>query len=133
MFTEAEEDYLHGQRLARLGTASSGGQVDVAPVGYEFDGWHFYIGGRDLRRTLKYKNVLAGNTLVSLAVDDLASIEPWKPRGVKLHGTADIVEREGRFGRREYIRVTPSRAWSWGIEGPVFVDGRFAVRKAGTA
>jgi pyridoxamine 5'-phosphate oxidase family protein len=30
----------------------------------------------------------------------------------------------------QYIRVTPKRKWSWGIEEPIFVEGRFNVKRA---
>ena len=41
MFTDEEVDYLESQHLARLGTVDSDGQVDVSPVGFEFDGEAF--------------------------------------------------------------------------------------------
>ena len=30
----------------------------------------------------------------------------------------------------QYIRITPKRKWSWGIEEPVFVEGKFNVKRA---
>jgi pyridoxamine 5'-phosphate oxidase family protein len=30
----------------------------------------------------------------------------------------------------QYIRITPEKKWSWGIEEPVFVEGKFNVKKA---
>jgi pyridoxamine 5'-phosphate oxidase family protein len=94
---------------------SASGQPDVAPVGYDFDGEYFYISGRNLAATYKYKNVQV-NGQVALVVDDLASVQPWRPRGIKIHGRADIVEREtGYVGAGAYIQVRPERKWSWGI------------------
>jgi pyridoxamine 5'-phosphate oxidase family protein len=29
-----------------------------------------------------------------------------------------------------YIRIKPKKKWSWGIDGPVFVEGRFNVKRA---
>lgn len=29
----------------------------------------------------------------------------------------------------QYIRVTPKKKWSWGIEEPVFVEGKFNVKR----
>ncbi|MFB3052863.1 MAG: PPOX class F420-dependent oxidoreductase, partial [Dehalococcoidia bacterium] len=88
MFTEAEKAYLQGQRLARIATVSADLQPDVAPVGFKFDEGRFYVGGYDLQRTRKYKNVLQ-NARVSLVVDDLVAVEPWTPRGIRIHGQAD--------------------------------------------
>ena len=32
---------------------------------------------------------------VAVVIDDLKSIDPWDPRGVKIYGTADVVTRQG--------------------------------------
>lgn len=95
MFPEAETQYLKSQRLARVATVSSKGQPDVVPVGFEFDGKFFWVGrhSQDIsRKTLKYHNVKNGNKLVALTVDDLESVDPWKPRAIKVFGTADVMD-----------------------------------------
>ena len=127
MFTEKEVIYLKSQRLARVATVSDKLQPDVAPVGFEFDGRHFYIGGLQQKKTNKYKNVASGNSKVALVIDDVESIDPWKPRGIKIHGQAELVEREGQLG--PYIKVTPERTWSWGIERPVFENGNVVMKQ----
>jgi pyridoxamine 5'-phosphate oxidase family protein len=131
IFSEVEINYLKTQRLARIATVSAKGQPDVAPVGFEFDDGYFYIGGRDNPSTLKYRNIQKGNTLAALVVDDLESVNPWKPRGIKIHGTAEIVEYKGRLGDSLYLRITPTRYWSWGIEKPVLEGGRLNLKKEG--
>jgi pyridoxamine 5'-phosphate oxidase family protein len=125
MFEEYERAYVQSQRLARLATVSTTGQPDADAVGFEFDGERFFIGGRDLPRSRKYKNIAGGHQLVSLIIDDLGSTEPWRPRGIKLHGTAEIVTRAGRFGEREYFAITPRVSWSWGLVG----DDYYAMHK----
>jgi pyridoxamine 5'-phosphate oxidase family protein len=116
MFTENEVAYLRQQRLARIATVSETGQPDVAPVGYTFDGEYFYVGGRDIFKTYKYKNIQS-NAKVALVVDDLESVDPWRPRNIKIHGRADVVEREkGYMGAGTYIRIKPERKWSWGLK-----------------
>jgi len=129
MFSEKEVTYLKSQPLARIATVSTDLQPDVAPVGLEFDGEYFYIGGHNPTVTRKYKNIKDGNSRVALVVDDLESIDPWNPRGVRIYGTAEIVERQGRFGRGVYLRITPEVSWSWNIEGPAFLNGAFAVNR----
>ena len=126
MFTEKEIAYLQSQPLARLATVSAYLQPDVAPVGFRFDGGKFFITGFDITRTLKYKNVLAGNVLVSLVVDDLVSTSPWMARGIKIHGKAEITESNGRTS----LLIIPQRSWSWGVEDPAFKDGKPVSRKA---
>lgn len=120
MFSEAEVNYLKSQRLARLATVSKSGQPDVVPVGLEFDGKYFWVGSHDQKiffLGMKYKNVKNGNRLVSLVVDDLESVDPWKPRSIKVYGAAEIVNHEGRFGPGKYLRISPKVSWSFGIPG----------------
>nr|BBH87144.1 hypothetical protein KTC_18950 [Thermosporothrix sp. COM3] len=130
MFSEKERAYLQTQPLARLATVSSTGQPDVDAVGFEFDGTRFYIGGHFLKASRKYKNIASGNNRISLIIDDLKSFDPYEPRGIKIHGEATIVEREqGHLGPGPYLAITPRISWSWGIDGPVFEDGKFVPKK----
>jgi pyridoxamine 5'-phosphate oxidase family protein len=129
MFSEKEIAYLHSQRLARIATASEEHQPDVAPVGFDFDGTYFYVGGINLPTTLKYKNIQK-NPKVSLVIDDMESTTPWKPRGIKIHGTADLTTRKGYVGAATYIRIKPGEKWSWGIEEPAIREGQPVMTKS---
>jgi pyridoxamine 5'-phosphate oxidase family protein len=122
-FTEEEIAYLRSQPLGRLATVAPGGQPDVTPVGFEFDGTYFYIGGLDPVRTRKFRNVAAGNDQVALVVDDLKSTDPWIPRFLRVYGTGELVEWDGRFGPGPYMRVTPAVSWSWNLDGEPFSHG----------
>jgi pyridoxamine 5'-phosphate oxidase family protein len=127
-FTEEEITYLGTQRLARIATVSPDGQPDVVPVGYQFDGNHFYVGGMDPGKTRKFRNVAAGSTKVALVIDDLVSVDPWMPRYLRIYGTAELVERqEGQFGPGHYMRITPSVSWSWNLGGRSFTHDREVV------
>ena len=127
-FTPAEIEYLKSQPLGRLATVSGVGQPDAAPVGFEFDGQYFYIGGYNLPATRKYKNVAASNAKVAFVVDDLQSVSPWRPRGIRIYGTAEIVQREGRIGPGDYIRISPQVSWSWAINPAAAQDRRRMAR-----
>jgi len=129
MLSEKEIAYLRSQRLARMATVSKELQPDVAPAGFDFDGVYFYVGGLELSRTLKYKNVQA-NPKVSLVIDDAESIDPWRPRGIKIHGVADLTTRQGYAGAGTYIRIKPREKWSWGIEEPAIVDGKPVMKRS---
>jgi pyridoxamine 5'-phosphate oxidase family protein len=126
-FTDEEVTYLRSQRLARIATVSDDGQPDVAPVGYEFDGEHLYVGGLDPAKTRKFRNVQAGNHKVALVIDDLVSAQPWTPRYLRIYGHAELVEREGEFGPAPYMRITPTISWSWNLEGRPFTHDRQVV------
>lgn len=119
-FSEPELHYLKTQRLARIASVSKDGDPDVVPVGFEFDGKHFYIGSHDqtfFHKTRKYLNVRDGNTMVAIVIDDMESIDPWHPRGIKIKGVAEVVDHKGMFGQGKYLRITPNTTWSWGIKG----------------
>jgi pyridoxamine 5'-phosphate oxidase family protein len=117
MFTQKEIDYLKSQRLARIATVGPDGQPDVTPVGFEYADQAFYIGGRDLASTRKYKNVQAGRDKAALVIDDLISVDPWLPRGLRVYGQAELVVREGMLGPGAYLKITPQVSWSWNVEG----------------
>ena len=126
-FTDEEAAYLQSQPLARIATVAPDGQPDVVAVAFEFDGTFLYVGGMDPARTRKYLNVQAGSSKVALVVDDLVSTEPWTPRGLRIYGTAELVEREGQFGPAPYMRITPTISWSWNLEGLPFSHDRKVV------
>jgi pyridoxamine 5'-phosphate oxidase family protein len=140
IFTQKEIEYLKSQRLARIATATftqqeGSTQPDVVPVGFDFDGEYLYVGGMNILKSTKFRNVLKNNK-VAIVVDDLKSIDPWDPRGIRIYGTADIITRQGGYMEKtnhpntQYIRVNPKKKWSWGVEQPVFVQGKFNVKKA---
>ena len=108
VFTDAELEYLSAQPLARIATASATGVPDVAAVGFGVDGDTLVTGGYDITKTVRYRNLLA-NPRATIVVDDLASVDPWAPRGVKVRGAATLEEVTG--GMR--IRIVPEVIWSW--------------------
>lgn len=128
MFSDKEVEYIKSQRIARIATVSIEHQPDVAPVGFEFDGQYFYIGGIQQKKTNKYKNVVAGNKKVALVIDDMESLSPPKPRGLKIHGLAEIEERQGQTGFGQYLKIKALKYWSWGIEEAVFQDGKIVMK-----
>jgi len=109
-FTPAELAYLAAQPLMRFGSASAAGRPDVSPVTFEVDGDHILSGGFDITHTVRYRNI-AENPRVNVVVDDLATIDPWSPRGVKIIGTATAEPAGGG----ERFRIVPEVIISWGI------------------
>ncbi len=88
-------------------------------MGFEFDGTYIWIGTHDpefFTKTLRYRNITGGNNRISIVIDDLQSVDPWRPRGIKFGGTAEVVEHQGRFGPGKYIRITPRVSMSWGLD-----------------
>jgi pyridoxamine 5'-phosphate oxidase family protein len=110
VFTEAETAYLTSQRMARLATASPTGQPDVAAVTFDIDGDTIVSGGFDITKTVRY-GYLQKNPRAVIVIDDLASVDPWSSRGVKVRGSATL---EGAPGAMR-IRIVPEVIWSWGL------------------
>jgi pyridoxamine 5'-phosphate oxidase family protein len=130
LFSEAETNFLKTQRLARIATSSPKGTPEVSPVGFEFDGKYIWIGshGQDIfTKTRRYRNITGGNPKVSVVIDDLVSVSPWRPRGIKVSGTAEVMDHDGIFGAGKYFRIKPRTTVSWGIEPPV--KGRMTSSK----
>ncbi|BCJ37508.1 PPOX class F420-dependent oxidoreductase [Actinocatenispora thailandica] len=121
VFTPAELDYLGTQRLGRLATVAPDGQVQNNPVGFFVDAGAgtITIGGHALGASKKFRNVQRGST-VSFVVDDLASVDPWVPRGIEVRGSAvALTDQEPPlpYFSREIITITPRRIISWGLDG----------------
>jgi pyridoxamine 5'-phosphate oxidase family protein len=110
VFTDAELEFLRSQRLARLATASTDGQPDVSAVGFAVSGDTIVSGGIDVTKTVRYRH-LRENPQATVVIDDLLSVEPWRPRGVKVRGRASLEDDGGR----PRIRIHPQVVWSWGI------------------
>lgn len=118
-FTAAELSYLAGQPLGRLATLGPDGAPQTRPVGFshnpELD--TIDIRGMNMGSSRKYRNVAADGR-VSFVVDDLASTDPWRPRGVEVRGRAETVPGPG--GGRELIRIHPERVLGWGLDSDAF-------------
>jgi pyridoxamine 5'-phosphate oxidase family protein len=109
-FTEPEITYLQTQHLARLATASASGQPDVSPVTFGLEDDAIVSGGFDITKTVRYRH-LSENPRATIVIDDLASVDPWIPRGVKVRGSATLEEHDGNLR----IRIMPEVIWSWGL------------------
>jgi PPOX class F420-dependent enzyme/OxyR family protein len=121
IFSVVEIDYLKGQRLGRLATVGPDGQPHVVPVAFRYNPAldTIDIGGHDFAKRKKFRDVRR-NPRVAFVVDDVTSTDPWRPRGIEIRGTAEILtsggaEIMGSFDP-EMFRIRPSRIISWGIE-----------------
>jgi pyridoxamine 5'-phosphate oxidase family protein len=112
--------YLRSQRLGRLATVDRDGAPQNNPVGFRYNDelGTIDIGGRDMGATRKFRNV-AGNPKVAFVVDDLASVQPWRPRCAEIRGRAealrDLASQPSGFSA-EIIRIYPERVISFGLD-----------------
>ncbi|ADP78504.1 PPOX class F420-dependent oxidoreductase [Pseudofrankia inefficax] len=122
VFSDSELSYLAGQRLGRLATVAPDNSPQNSPVGFQVrpDGV-VEIYGYNLGASRKFRNV-AATGVVSLVVDDIASVDPWRVRGVEIRGTAAAVtdiEPPQPWLSHEVIRIHPRRVLSWGLDADV--------------
>ena len=111
-FSDEQLEYLLGERrLARVATFGADGTPHVVPVGWSFNREldAIEISGRDFAGTKKFRDVKRTGR-AAVVVDDLASTDPWRPRGVEVRGRAEAVESP-----RPLIRIHPDRIVSWGV------------------
>ena len=122
VFTSAEIAYLGSQRLGRIATVGRAGEPHAVPVGYRYNAAEdaIDIGGHGFAKSKKFRDA-QHNPRVAFVVDDLASVSPWRPRGIEVRGIALVLDSGGEaFGRGydpQIFRVRPRRIVSWGLEG----------------
>ncbi|SFQ71721.1 pyridoxamine 5'-phosphate oxidase family protein [Amycolatopsis arida] len=127
--TDAEIAYLAGQPLGRLATVGPHARPHVVPVGFDYDPERgtLVIGSvADMAASKKFRDA-ARRPDVAFLVDDLASTNPWRPRGIEIRGRAEThAEGGAEIGRRlgasfpfdaGWIEIHPRRVVSWGIDG----------------
>ncbi|MGA2932515.1 MAG: PPOX class F420-dependent oxidoreductase [Acidimicrobiales bacterium] len=122
--SENERNYLNSQPLGRLATLAPDGSPQSRPVGFFLNEalGTIDIGGHNLGRSQKFRNVQRDGR-VTLVVDDLASIDPWAPRGIEIRGEAEALTdaEPPRPGfSSELIRIHPNRVLAWGLDSDAF-------------
>jgi pyridoxamine 5'-phosphate oxidase family protein len=121
-FTPAQVAYLRSQRLGRLATVGPTGQPHVVPVAFRYnpDQDTIDIGGHGFATRKKFRDVQR-NPRVAFVVDDLASVNPWRARGIEVRGEAEVLTSGGETIQPgfdpEMFRVRPRRVVSWGLDG----------------
>ena len=132
-FTPAEIACLQSQRLGGIATVGSDGRPHVVPVGFRYNPEPdtIDIGGHDFAKRKKFRDVKQ-NPHVAFVVDDLASISPWRARGIEIRGEAEVWGVGGQNIIRgfdaEMFRIQPTRVISWGLERDVFSTNSYSAR-----
>lgn len=112
VFTDAERAYLTGgAQLGRLATVGTDGTPHVVPVSWIYNAARdtIDIGGHELELTKKFRDA-ARTGRAAIVIDDIASTDPWHPRGIEVRGRAEAIAMPTPL-----IRIHPERIVSWGI------------------
>jgi len=133
-FTPKEIEYLQSQRLARLATLGTNGDLHVVPLGFRYNPEYDTIdlGGHNFATSKKYRDALRYGR-VALVVDDV--LPPWRPRFVEVRGTVEAVKEGGKninagFAT-EMLRITPTYIVSIGINEALVMPGEGTVNYHG--
>lgn len=127
VFTDSEITYLQAQPLGRLATVGADGTPHVVPVGFTLDikPGTLEVGGINFATSKKFRDVRR-HPRVAFVVDDLQSIDPWRPRGVEIRGRAETFDEGGqRFGDgwdAAWMRIVPERIVAWGLDTDPFAE-----------
>ncbi len=112
--------FLKGQRLGRRATISADGSPRVLPVGFRFNDnlGTIDISDQSLAKRKKYRDVQA-SLGVALMVNDVASLNPRRDRGLQVRGTAQMLVSGGETIIQgfdsEMFRIAAQRIGSWGL------------------
>ena len=112
VFTDTELGYLTGGRLlGRLATVGADGTPHLVPVGWIYNAARdaIDIGGIELERSKKFRDI-ARTGRAAIVIDDLASTDPWRPRGIEVRGRGEAIALPTPL-----IRIHPERIVSWGL------------------
>jgi len=112
-FIEAELRYLAGGRqLGRIATIGADGTPHVVPVAWIYNAARdtIDVGGYELERSKKFRDI-ARTGRAAIVIDDLASTDPWRPRGIEVRGRGEAITMPTPL-----IRIHPERIVSWGLE-----------------
>ena len=113
VFRKSEIDYLAGGRqLGRIATVGADGTPHVVPVAFIYNAVRdtIDIGGYELEQTKKFRDV-ARTGRAAIVIDDLASTDPWHPRGIEVRGRGEAIALPTPL-----LRIHPERIVSWGLE-----------------
>lgn len=133
VFSPAEITYLASQRLARLATAGRDCQPHVVPLAFRYNPETdtIDVGGHNFAQRKKYRDV-QHNPRVAIVIDDLATVDPWRPRMIEVRGEAELLPTGGETVGPGFdppmFRIRPKRIISIGIdgEGPFHLNARSA-------
>jgi len=118
--TPEQTEYLVSQLLGRLATAGADRKPHVTPTSFRYnpDLGTIDVGGHRMEDTKKYRDVQF-NGWAAIVIDDMLSIDPWRPRMLEIRGRAEAIASGGEhlgpgFGGA-FIRIQLDKINSLGL------------------
>lgn len=111
-FTDAEREFLRGQRCGRLVSVDAASRPHLSLALYQMQGDLVVAGGVDLTLTPAWADIRRRGRAV-FVVDELTPGEPARARGVRIDGGATVDASRAR----PVIRLRPEHVHSWGLDG----------------
>jgi pyridoxamine 5'-phosphate oxidase family protein len=101
-----------GRQLGRIATVGPDGTPHAVPVGWIYNAATdtIDVGGYELERSKKFRDI-ARSGRAAIVIDDLESVDPWRPRGIEVRGRGEAIAMPTPL-----IRIHPQRIVSWGLE-----------------
>jgi pyridoxamine 5'-phosphate oxidase family protein len=99
------------RRLARIATVGPDGTPHIVSFGFvhneQLD--TIDVTGHSVQETKKWRDVARGGR-AAVVIDDLASVNPFRPRAIEIRGRAEAISTPEAL-----IRIHPERIVSWGL------------------
>jgi pyridoxamine 5'-phosphate oxidase family protein len=70
------------------------------------------VTGYELEQSKKFRDI-ARSGRAAIVIDDIESVDPWRPRGIEVRGRGEAIPLPTPL-----IRVYPERVVSWGLGAP---------------
>ncbi len=135
IFNRNEINDRNDQLLGRFSTVEGNGQPHVVPVVFRRNPARdaIDIGGHALEKTAKFRYV-QGHPRAAIVVDDLASTDPRRPRGIEIR---EIIETHRDGGERivpgfvdAWMRLIPTRSVAWGLAHDPALPSKRSVNRS---
>jgi len=130
VFTKEERQYLlSGVRLGRLATVGSDGTPHVVPTSFATTQTTTpSTSAATISPNERSSATSSKNPKVAFVVDDIASVNPWRVRGIEIRGEAEVLDTGGTELMQGFapgmFRIAPKRIVSWGLEEQMSYKGR---------
>jgi len=118
--TPEQTEYLVSQLLGRLATAGADRKPHLVPTSFRYnpDLGTIDVGGHRMEDTKKYRDVQS-NGWAAIVIDDMLSIDPWRPRMLEIRGRAEAIasggEHLGPGFDWTFIRIQLDKINSFGL------------------